>query len=209
MLKVWIAILNFLSAKEFKIADKLGEASAIISHFFVFWILPIILLYLPLKFFAALGIVIALFYIYVLAGDIFLSVFGHEKLEKKRGMIDITNVREMREEITGALIKYIGGIISFATIYNGLQQIFQGKAFVIYHPSPFPYFDLLYFSLVTITTVGYGDIEPAIWVSKTFVIIEILFGLGFIVLFLTILISLYIDIQRKKNMINIYIRKAE
>lgn len=199
MLKTWVAILNFLSAREFKIADKLGEATAILSHFFLFWILPIILLYLPLKLFAVFGIIIALFYIYVLAGDIFLSVFGHEKLEKKRGMIDITNVHEMREEIIGALVKYIGGIISFATIYNGLQQIFPGKAFVIYHPSPFPYFDLLYFSLITITTVGYGDIEPAIWISKTFVLTEILFGLGFVVLFLTMLISLYIDIQRKKK----------
>jgi len=199
VLKALVAILNFLSALEFRIADKLGEATAIIFHFFLFWMFPIILLYLPIKILTATGIFIALFYVFVLAGDVFFSVFGHEKLEKKRGMIDITSVHEMREEIISALVKYIGGIISFATIYNGLQQLFQGKAFIISHPTPIPYFDLLYFSLVTITTVGYGDIQPGLWVSKIFVGSEILFGVGFALLLITMLISVYIDIQRKKK----------
>jgi voltage-gated potassium channel Kch len=199
VLRALVAILNFLSAMEFRIADKLGEATAIIFHFFLFWMLPIILLYLPSRIFIAIGIIIAMFYVFVLAGDVFFSVFGHEKLEKKRGMIDITSVHEMREEIISALVKYLGGIISFATIYNGLQQISQGKAFIISHPSPIPYFDLLYFSLVTITTVGYGDIQPGLWTSKIFVISEILFGVGFALLLITMLISVYIDIQRKKK----------
>ena len=199
MLRNWVLILNFLSAIEFKIADKLGEAVSIISHFFFFWIFPVIFLYIPIKFFPVIGITIAMFYLNILIGDIFLSVFGHEDLEKKRGMIDITTVQEMRQEIIGALIKYFGGIVSFATIYNGLQQLFQGTAFNIPDPSPFPYFDLFYYSVVTITTVGYGDIHPTIWVSKLFVISEILFGLGFAILLFTMLISLYIDIQRKKK----------
>ncbi len=199
MLKALVAILNFLSALEFRIADILGEATAIIFHFFLFWMFPIILLYLPSKISTATGIFIALFYVFILAGDVFFSVFGHEKLEKKRGMIDITSVHEMREEIISALVKYIGGIISFATIYNGLQHLFQGKAFIISHPTPIPYFDLLYFSLVTITTVGYGDIQPGLWVSKIFVGSEILFGVGFALLLITMLISVYIDIQRKKK----------
>ena len=199
MLRALVAILNFLSALEFRIADKLGEVTAIIFHFFLFWMFPIILLYLPSKICTAIGIFIALFYVFVLAGDVFFSVFGHEKLEKKRGMIDITSVHEMREEIISALVKYIGGIISFATIYNGLQHLFQGKAFIISHPTPIPYFDLLYFSVVTITTVGYGDIQPGLWVSKIFVGSEILFGVGFALLLITMLISVYIDIQRKKK----------
>ncbi len=199
MIRTLLSILNFLSALESRIADKLGEATAIIFHFFLFWMFPIILLYLPSKIFTATGILIALFYVFVLAGDVFFSVFGHEKLEQKRGMIDITSVHEMREEIINALAKYLGGIISYATIYNGLQQIFQGKAFIISHPSPLPYFDLLYFSLVTITTVGYGDIQPGLWVAKIFVGSEILFGVGFALLLITMLISVYIDIQRKKK----------
>lgn len=199
MLQAWVTILNFLSALEFRVADKVGEGVAMIGHFLFFWIMPIIFLYIPLKFFPILGIVIALFYVYILIGDIFLSVFGHEELEKKRGMIDITSVHEMRQEILGALVKYFGGIVSFATIYNGLQQLFNGNAFNIPHHSPFPYFDLFYYSLVTIATVGYGDIYPTMWISRLFAIFEIMFGLGFALLLFTMLISLYIDIQRKKK----------
>jgi hypothetical protein len=70
---------------------------------------------------------------------------------------------------------------------------------MISHASSLPYFDLLYFSLITITTVGYGDIQPVLLVSKTFVMFEILFGLGFVLLLFTMLISLYIDIQKKKK----------
>lgn len=199
ILRIWVSVLNILSEFEFKIADKLNETAAIIVHFFIFWTVPILLLYIPFKNISVLSILIALFYIYVLFGDIFLSVFGHEKLEKKRGMIDITTVPEMRAEIIGALIKYIGGVISFATIFKGLQILLNGKAFVIQNPSPFSYFDMLYYSLVTITTVGYGDITPTHWISKLFVIGEIMFGLGFVLLLFTMLISLYIDIQRKKK----------
>lgn len=199
ILRIWVTILNRLSAFEFSVADKLGEAVAIFVHFLIFWISPILILFIPIKWFAILGILIPAFYIFILAGDIFLSVFGHEKLEKKRGMIDVTTVPEMRAEIIGALLKYMGGVISFATIYNGLQILFDGRAFAVSNPSPLPYFDLLYYSLVTITTLGYGDILPSFWVSKIFVMGEIIFGLGFALLLFTMLISLYIDIQRKKK----------
>ena len=199
ILRIWVSVLNKLSEFEFKIADKLNEIAAIFAHFFIFWIVPVLLLYIPFKYIAFLSILIALFYIYVLFGDIFLSVFGHENLEKKRGMIDITTVPEMRAEIMGALIKYMGGVISFATIFKSLQILLDGRAFVIQNPSAFSYFDMLYYSLVTITTVGYGDITPAHWISKLFIIGEIMFGLGFVLLLFTMLISLYIDIQRKKK----------
>jgi hypothetical protein len=199
MLLIWVSILNFLSELEYRIADLTNEAGAIAFHFFLFWLLPIVMLFLPAPLFAVVGIMISFFYIYVLSGDIFLSVFGHEKLEKKRGMIDITTVHEIRQEIIGALIKYLGGVISFATIFNGLQKLMHGKAFLIENPSPLPYLDLLYYSLITVTTVGYGDILPINWVAKLFAMGEILFGLGFVLLLFTMLISLYIDIQRKKK----------
>ena len=199
MLRIWVAVLNFLSALEFRIADKAGDFAAVVFHFFLFWVLPIILLYVPLDFFPIVGIVLALFYIYLLAGDMFLSVFGHEELEQKRGMIDISNVQEIREEITGAMIKYFGGVISFATIYCGLQELLGGRAFSIPDPSSLPYVDFLYFSVVTIATVGYGDILATHWIAKAFVCGEIFFGLSFVLLIFTMLVSLYIDIQRKKT----------
>ncbi|MCJ7612699.1 MAG: hypothetical protein MUP19_10595, partial [Candidatus Aminicenantes bacterium] len=150
MTKSWIVLLSFFSNLEFRLADKLGEVVATLFHFFLFWVLPVVLIYLPSKVFAVAGIVLAFFYIYILIGDILFSVFGNEKLEKKRGMLDIVNVQEMRQEIIGALIKYLGGVVSFATIFNGLQILSSGRAFIVPNPSPVPYFDLFYFSIVTI-----------------------------------------------------------
>jgi Ion channel len=114
-------------------------------------------------------------------------------------MIDITSVQEMREELISALVKYLGGIVSFATLYNGLQTILDGRAFAISNPSSVPYFDLLYYSVVTISTVGYGDVAPASLVSKAFVMAEILFGIGFALLLFAMLVSVYIDIMRRKG----------
>ncbi|OGD30541.1 MAG: hypothetical protein A2Y56_04510 [Candidatus Aminicenantes bacterium RBG_13_63_10] len=199
MTHLWIGLLNFFSGLEFRIADRLGEVPAVLFHFFLFWALPVIFLYLPVPFFPVLGVAAAGFYIFILIGDIFFSVFGHDKLEKKRGMIDITSVQEIRQEILGALVKYCGGVVSFATIFNGLQILLRGRAFAIPDPSPVPFFDLLFFSIVTIATVGYGDIHPVHWVSRLFTAAEIIFGLGFVLLLFTMLISVYIDIQQKRR----------
>lgn len=114
-------------------------------------------------------------------------------------MIDITSIHEMRAEIVGALIKYMGAVVSFATVYNGLYGVLGEKAFVVPHGDPIPYFDFLYFSIVTITTVGFGDIQPVHWCARTVVIAEILFGLGFVLLLFTMLISVYIDIQGRRR----------
>jgi hypothetical protein len=198
MSKIWLALFNSISRFEFAIAEKLGESTAIAVHFFLFWILPFMLVLLSGKAFEVAGIGIALFYIFILLGDHFFSVFGHEKLEKKRGMIDISTIAEIREAIEGAILKYLGIMVSYATIYCGLQDYTQGKAFVIANSSGSHYYDLLYYSLITITTVGYGDILPVTWLAKLFVMTEILFGMGYVLLLFTLLITVYIDIQKNK-----------
>lgn len=44
------------------------------------------------------------------------------------------------------------------------------------------YVDCLYFSTITITTVGFGDISPSLWYSKVTVALEVIFGQALIVL---------------------------
>lgn len=47
--------------------------------------------------------------------------------------------------------------------------------------------DCMYFSLVTLTTVGYGDLSPTTDLSKIFTMVYILIGLGIFLVFVNTL----------------------
>lgn len=49
--------------------------------------------------------------------------------------------------------------------------------------------DSLYFSVITLTTVGFGDFAPETAVGKLFTIIYIFIGLGFIMAFVTTIVQ--------------------
>lgn len=59
------------------------------------------------------------------------------------------------------------------------------------------YFDSLYFSLTTLTTVGYGDIYPTHHISKVFTMFYILFGVGMMFYALSTITQTIIESQRK------------
>ena len=197
MFKVWVFLLNVISSIEGRVADRFGEASSHFLHILFFWFLPIALVISPLNWLSILGLIVATFYIFLLIGDVLLSVFGHEQLEQKRGLLDIESVAEVKDEVVNAITKYMGAILSYATLYYALHKLIEGEAFSIESPSRCAYFDFLYYSLTTITTVGYGDIVPRVWICKLLACSEILFGVGFAILMFAILVSVYIDIQSR------------
>ena len=42
------------------------------------------------------------------------------------------------------------------------------------------FFDALWWAIVTVTTVGYGDISPATGIGRVMAIVRMIFGIGFI-----------------------------
>ncbi len=58
--------------------------------------------------------------------------------------------------------------------------------------------DCLYFSVVTLTTVGYGDIVPRTTEGKLFTIVYIILGLGIILNFIEI-VHLHYEEQKKNS----------
>lgn len=47
--------------------------------------------------------------------------------------------------------------------------------------------DSLYFSVITLTTIGYGDVAPVTNAGKLFTIVYIIFGLGIILNFIEVI----------------------
>ena len=58
--------------------------------------------------------------------------------------------------------------------------------------------DSLYFSVITLTTIGYGDFSPVTDTGKLFTIFYIIIGLGMILTFINTVYRHYNEIKYKK-----------
>jgi len=66
-------------------------------------------------------------------------------------------------------------IVLFSIIFGGLfYYYFEGWSF----------FDAIYFSVITLTTIGFGDIYPVTFAGKLFTIFYVFIGIGIIFLFI-------------------------
>jgi hypothetical protein len=93
------------------------------------------------------------------------------------------------ETILGAVCVYVLLGIAFAGIYAAIND-FEATGFFA-QPGPKSNVDFLYFSFVTITTVGFGDFTPGTDIGRVFVTFEALVGQVFLVTLVARLVSLY------------------
>lgn len=91
------------------------------------------------------------------------------------------------ETICGALCAYLMIGIVFSGLCRGMQIVTDQPFFVQdAHPSPIQF---LYFSFVTMTTLGYGDLTPAHDSGRLLVIFEAVIGQVFLVTIVASLVS--------------------
>jgi hypothetical protein len=101
----------------------------------------------------------------------------------------------------GAVCAYFMLGILYGTIYSIIEYFIPGSfsGLIDSNSGPFKsYMDILYFSFMTLTTIGYGDIIPAKSLAKSFVILEGITG----VFYIGILVSHLVSGVPKKNQID-------
>jgi len=97
---------------------------------------------------------------------------------------------------TSAKIWFIGAIVVvFAFGIIGTYLIGQGGGFSIQH---FTWIDAAYFTIVTMSTVGYGDITPVSPLARVFVIVLIGLGLSVFLSVITIISSDFVNTRLEK-----------
>ncbi len=82
-------------------------------------------------------------------------------------------------------------------ILTAVTVIATGTVFYRYF-MPLKWLDAIYFSVITITTVGYGDIHPTNDITKIFTIFYVLIGVGIIASSLNIIVKISAQKRLKK-----------
>jgi hypothetical protein len=93
------------------------------------------------------------------------------------------------ETLAGAICIYVLIGMTFAYLDYGMQ-LASGSDFFAqsgHHGLP----DFVYFSYITMATVGYGDLSPATGLPRTMAVLDALVGQVFLVVLLARLVSLY------------------
>jgi Ion channel len=110
----------------------------------------------------------------------------------------VHHTRVTAQTILGALCIYVLIGLIFANADYGLQ-LASGSSFFAQsgHHGPA---DFAYFSYITMATVGYGDLTPAIGLPRTYAVTEALAGQIFLVVLVARLVSLYAPRGRRAEL---------
>jgi voltage-gated potassium channel Kch len=85
---------------------------------------------------------------------------------KAIGKNDFDEEGILQRFIVDSIIKFLSGVLIESTYFLTFDELSESKG---YHPfaknnAIMTYVDAIYFSIVTVSTIGYGDIFPILWV---------------------------------------------
>jgi hypothetical protein len=104
------------------------------------------------------------------------------------------------DTIFAAIVAYMLGALAFAAAYSALYVLapasFAFPAAVTTAENGAIDMQMIYFSFVTIATLGYGDITPHLPFSQMLVVCEAMFGQFYVAVVLAWLVSMYANHRR-------------
>ena len=108
-------------------------------------------------------------------------------------------------KILGAICLYLLLGLIWALIYT-LVQLFSGDAFHGLTPQTHWYMlfpDFIYFSFVTLTTLGFGDITPSLPITRFLVYFEAIFGQFYLAIVIASLVGSRLSVERQDGINNL------
>jgi hypothetical protein len=94
------------------------------------------------------------------------------------------------ETVLGALCAYVLVGLLFAFLYLAVSELRDGPFFA--QPGPHAQSEYLYFSFVALTTLGFGDLSPAVGLPQALTVLEALSGQIFLVTLVSRLVTLWV-----------------
>jgi hypothetical protein len=130
------------------------------------------------------------------AGPLLAVVFsGYATWKMLAGII--RSQRVSADVLAGALATYIMAGLAFALVYGVLASVWP-DAFLTSTAGPASFPDLVYFSFVTLLTIGFGDVTPVTPVARAVVLVEGLFGVVFTTVVMASLVAAHLQ-QRERE----------
>lgn len=124
------------------------------------------------------------------AGPLFAAVFS----AYATWVLLVGIVRSERvtgDVLAGALAAYVMAGLAFAVVYGVIENVRPG-AFETARALPALFPDLVYFSFVTLLTIGFGDVTPSAPLARAVVLFEGLFGVVFTTVVMASLVAGYL-----------------
>ncbi len=111
-------------------------------------------------------------------------------LQQENGILHILRTPQHKVNIRGIVESGLILVLAFGASYYAMS---------VANPASFSrqlsILDSIYFSVITIATVGYGDIAPVAGYAKVFTIFEVLLGLLYILFIVSIFLSVFLKHQ--------------
>jgi hypothetical protein len=98
--------------------------------------------------------------------------------------------RVTHETVLGALCAYVLLGLLFAFLYLAVEGLGDGSFFA--QPGPHQQSEYLYFSFVSLTTLGFGDLSPSVGLPQALTVLEALAGSIFLVTLVARLVTLWV-----------------